>query len=69
MNDGLDDQDCINVVRGGRCTLAEIQRNALRYRIATSRICVVVEFEREDPDDLDTDFWTLIFITCWREKQ
>ena len=52
--------DCTNVLRGGWVEPAELERGSWRYRVRTSRICVVVAFRSES---------RLVIVTAWRERQ
>jgi len=56
--DDLTELDVINVLRGGRAEPGEFERGTWRYRMLTSRICVVVAFRSDD--------W-LVVVTAWRE--
>jgi hypothetical protein len=55
--DKLDMLDCVNVVRGGAVAPGEWENGAWRYRVSTTRICVVVEFP--EPTEL-------VVVTAWR---
>src|SRR5260370_41169519 len=59
--DGLTILDCMNVLRGGTVDPAEWndQYEEFRYRVHTSRICVVVSFISEVE---------LFIVTTWRKK-
>lgn len=50
--------DCINILRGGIVKPAEWENGAWRYRVQTTKICVVIEFESETE---------IILVTAWRE--
>lgn len=58
--DNIKITDVPNILHGGRCEPAEFENDAWRYRIATSRMCVVVEFEEDE---------TVVFVTAWRIKR
>ena len=50
--------DCVNVLRGGMVAPAEFENGSWRYRVHTSRMCVVARFESESE---------LEVVTAWRE--
>src|SRR4026209_829995 len=49
--------DCTNVLRGGQVQYPELKDGTWRYRVLTSRICVVVAFRSEEE---------LRIVTAWR---
>ena len=55
--DKLDLSDCLNVLRAGTCEPGENENGSWRYRVATSRMCVVVARLS------DTE---LMIVTAWR---
>ncbi len=59
-NDNLIMTDIINVLRCGQVNEpGEFENNSWRYRVHTSRICVVVAFRSET---------VLVVVTAWRKK-
>ena len=57
LADGLTTVDCENVLRGGGVRPGEFEHGTWRYRVATSRIAVVVAFRSEHE---------LVVVTTWR---
>ncbi|MEK7371871.1 MAG: DUF4258 domain-containing protein [candidate division NC10 bacterium] len=55
--DQLTAVDCVSVLRGGTVRPPEFERGSWRYRVFTSRICVVVAFRSEHQ---------LVVVTAWR---
>lgn len=53
-------QDCKNVMRGGWVESAELEKGTWRYRVRTSRMCVVLAFRSET---------RLVVVTAWREDR
>lgn len=58
-NDGLQSADCINLLRAGVFSPAEYTNREWRYRVSTSRICVVIAFASTEK---------LMIVTAWRVK-
>jgi hypothetical protein len=58
--DELTTLDCENVLRGGIVRPAEYEHGTWRYRVETSRICVVIAFRSQRE---------LVIITAWRFGQ
>lgn len=58
--DGLNDQDALNVLRGGVVEPAELENGSWRYRVRTSRMYFVVSFRS------DTE---VRVVTAWRLKK
>jgi hypothetical protein len=58
--DELQTTDCLNMLRAGNYQPAEYINQEWRYRVGTSRICVVMAFES------DTQ---LCVVTAWRDRQ
>jgi hypothetical protein len=59
--DNLDMGDCLNVLRAGAVSEPpDLERGTWRYRVHTSRICVVVAFRSETE---------LAVVTAWRKKR
>ena len=56
--DRLSQADCINVLRGGWPDAPEFESGRWRYRIRTTKICVVIQFESDNH---------LAVVTVWRE--
>jgi hypothetical protein len=56
--DGLQATDCLNVLRAGSYEPAEYINGEWRYRVATSRICVVLTFKSDT---------RLRVVTVWRK--
>ena len=59
QNDGLTMVDCTNVLRGGWSEPGEWENGSWRYRVRTSRICVVIAFRSETK---------LAIVTAWRDR-
>jgi len=59
-NDGLETTDCLNLLRAGVFNPPEYIKGEWRYRVTTSRICVVISFESET---------RLRVVTAWRIKE
>jgi hypothetical protein len=59
-NDELQTTDCLNLLRAGVCEAPEYINGEWRYRVGTSRICVVIAFISET---------RLRVVTAWRKKQ
>ncbi len=57
--DSLNDQDVLNVLRGGVVEPAELVNDSWRYRVRTSRMFVVVAFRSETEARI---------VTAWRLK-
>jgi hypothetical protein len=57
--DDLTTVDCVNVLRGGVVEPGELERGSWRYRVSTTRMCVVVAFRSEDE---------LAVVTAWRTE-
>ena len=57
--DGMTTVDCGNVFRGGVVLPPELERGSWRYRIRTSRMCVVVVFRSSTE---------LKVVTAWGER-
>ena len=57
--DGMTTVDCGNVLRGGVVEPPELERGSWRYRIRTSRMCVVVVFRPSTE---------LKVVTAWGER-
>jgi hypothetical protein len=55
--DALTTVDCVNVLRGGVVEPAEFENGSWRYRVRTTKICIVVAFRSED---------SLAVVTAWR---
>src|SRR4051812_21472090 len=60
VKDGLETTDCLNLLRAGVYGSPEPINGEWRYRIETSRICVVVAFASET---------RLRMVTAWRKKR
>ena len=58
--DGLNDQDAINVLRGGVVEPGELENGSWRYRVRTSRMTFVVAFRSDTEARI---------VTAWRKKQ
>jgi hypothetical protein len=58
-NDELHTTDCLNIVRAGVYSAPEYEKGELRYRVQTTRICVVVTFESDT---------RIRVVTAWRKK-
>jgi len=58
--DELELADAINVLRGGWPGPGEEEKGTWRYRVCTTRICVVVAFRSETE---------LRIVTAWRLKR
>lgn len=58
--DGLNDQDALNVLRGGVVEPAEMEKGTWRYRVRTSRMYFVVAFRSETEARV---------VTAWRLKR
>lgn len=59
-NDGLQTADWLNLVRAGVFEAAEYINREWRYRIHTSRICIVIAFVSAE---------RLKIVTAWRVKR
>ncbi len=57
--DDLQVGDCLNVLRGGTFEPPELISGTWRYRVTTTRICVVVAIPTED---------RVRVVTAWRRK-
>ena len=57
--DDLTMVDCVNVLRAGIVEPPEMQNGSWRYRVTTSRICVVVVFRSETK---------IVVVTAWRRS-
>ena len=57
--DGMTTVDCGNVLRGGGVEPPELERGSWRYRVRTSRMCVVVAFRSSTE---------LKVVTAWGER-
>ena len=57
--DGLNDQDALNVLRGGVVEPGEFENGSWRYRVRTSRMTCVVAFRSETEARI---------VTAWRNK-
>lgn len=55
--DDMDLGDCLNLLRAGVPAPPDLERGTWRYRIATSRMAVVVAFQSDD---------ALAIVTAWR---
>lgn len=51
--------DCVNVLRGGIVQSGEYENGSWRYRVCTTKMCVVARFESKT---------ILEIVTAWREK-
>lgn len=58
--DELETTDCINLLRAGSYDPPEYINGEWRYRIHTTRICIVIAFVSETE---------LRLVTAWRKKQ
>ncbi len=58
--DGLTMVDCANVLRAGWVEPAEWENGSWRYRVRTTRMCVVIAFRSESK---------LAIVTAWRERR
>lgn len=58
--DALDEDDVLNVLRGGWVEYEEERGRTWRYRVTTHQICVVVAFRSEE---------ILVVVTAWRKKR
>lgn len=56
---GITTVDCVNVLRGGVVEEGEYENGSWRYRVRTTRMCVVIRFESES---------LLEVVTAWRDK-
>lgn len=56
-DDGLEEIDCVNVLRGGQVDEAEWENGGWRHHVRTSRICLIVEFRSPTQ---------VVVITVWR---
>lgn len=57
--DGLDATDCHNLVRAGVFAPAELENGEWRYRVRTSRMCIVIAFRSVNH---------LTVVTAWRNR-
>lgn len=57
--DGMVEQDVINVLRAGAVDPAEMEKGSWRYRVHTSRFCVVVAFDAAT---------AAVVVTAWRKR-
>lgn len=57
--DGLVEQDCLNVLRGGLWDGCDFERGTWRYRVRTPKIVVVVGLRAAN---------TVVVVTAWRER-
>jgi len=55
---GMSQIDCVNVVRGGRCTEIDFEKGSWRYRFETPRMAAVVAFLDEN---------SLTVVSAWRK--
>ncbi len=60
QNDGLVDQDILNILRAGIVEPAETENGRWRYRVRTSRMYAVTSFRSESE---------LVVVTAWRVKK
>lgn len=59
--DDLTTVDCVNVLRAGAVKqAADFEKESWRYRVETTKICVVVAFRSESE---------LVIVTTWRNKR
>ena len=58
--DGLETVDCVNLVRAGVFEPAEYVNREWRYRVHTSRMCIVIAFRSAA---------RLRIVTAWRIKR
>ena len=56
---GIDQIDCINVIRGGYCSAAETEGSRWRYRFETQRLVTIIEFLDEN---------SLVVVMSWRKE-
>jgi hypothetical protein len=68
--DDLNDQDAINILRGGAVRDSEWENGQWRYRVETPRMCFIVTFDPEpvgfpDKDDEVSEV-ELVVVTAWR---
>lgn len=59
-NDDLNEQDCLNVLRGGWVEFSELVSGTWRYRVCTREMYVVIAFRSETE---------LVVVTAWRLKR
>jgi hypothetical protein len=64
-DDGLQQIDVLNILRGGWVEEAEWENGAWRYKVRTQRIVVVIELECDD-DGAVEEAEELVVITVWR---
>jgi hypothetical protein len=64
-DDGLEQIDILNVLRGGWVEDAEWENGAWRYKVRTQRIVAVIEFEYDD-DAAAERADELVVVTVWR---
>jgi hypothetical protein len=57
--DGLDANDCRNLVRAGVFEPAELENGEWRYRVRTARMCIVMAFR---------SVHHLTVVTAWRYR-
>ncbi len=55
----MDEQDVVNVLRGGRSDGCDFENGSWRYRVSTSRMMVVVALRSESH---------AVVVTVWRMK-
>lgn len=58
--DGIEEIDCVNVLRGGVVGPGEFENGSWRYPVRASRVTVIVAFRS------DTQ---LVIVTVWRDKR
>jgi hypothetical protein len=58
--DGVEEIDCVNVLRGGAVGPGEFENGSWRYRVRASKLTVVVAFRSQTQ---------LVVVTAWREKR
>lgn len=57
--DDLQTTDCQNLLRGGVWEAPELEKNELRYRVSTQKMCIVVVFRSVE---------RLRIVTAWRKR-
>ena len=57
--DGLETTDCLNLVRAGVFQFPEFEKGEWRYRVCTTRMCIVFAFQSGD---------RLRVVTAWRNR-
>lgn len=58
--DGLEEIDCVNVLRGGTVGPGEFENGSWRYPVRASKVTVIVAFRSETQ---------LVVVTAWKEKR